>query len=117
PFGLRTDDEGNLARQSPLRLRSAAARLSGLTDTNQAVCESAIRDTLLAGSRARDSGGRALFAFKLHQFIGKGDTAYVTLDRPGHRYVTTQYQRSAPEGPLGQPLFPLAFCRECGQDY
>ncbi|WP_273938651.1 DEAD/DEAH box helicase [Kutzneria chonburiensis] len=116
-FGLCTDDEGNLARQSPLRLRSAASRLSGLTHADQAVCESAIRDTLLAGSRARDSGGRALFAFKLHQFIGKGDTAYVTLDRPGTRYLTTQYQRSAPHGPAGQPLFPLAFCRECGQDY
>ena len=58
-----------------------------------------------------------MFAFKLHQFIGKGDTAYVTLNRPGERYLTTQYQRSSPDGPAGQPLFPLAFCRECGQDY
>lgn len=58
-----------------------------------------------------------MFAFKLHQFIGKGDTAYVTLSQPGERYLTTHYQRSAPEGPASQPLFPLAFCRECGQDY
>ena len=28
-----------------------------------------------------------------------------------------QYQRSAPGRPAGQLLFPLAFCRECGQDY
>jgi len=58
-----------------------------------------------------------LFAFKLHQFIGKGDTAYVTLARPSERYLTTRYQRSAPIDPPGQPLFPLAFCRECGQEF
>jgi ADP-ribose pyrophosphatase YjhB (NUDIX family) len=116
-FGLREDDEGSLARQSPTRLRDAAGQLATITDRAADDCEQALRDTLLAGSRARDDEGRALFAFKLHQFIGKGDTAYVTLGRPGERYLTTRYQRSAPEGPAGQPLFPLAFCRECGQDY
>ena len=116
-FGLREDDEGKLARQSPTRLHDAADRLSSITGLPADTCEQALRDTLLAGSRARDDEGRALFAFKLHQFIGKGDTAYVTLNRPGERYLTTQYQRSSPEGPAGQPLFPLAFCRECGQDY
>ena len=58
-----------------------------------------------------------MFAFKLHQFIGKGDTVYTTLEPPTTRYLTTQYQRSAPEGQKGRPLFPLAFCRECGQDF
>lgn len=116
-FGLREDDEGNLARQAPTRLRDAARRLAGLTGTEPARCEQALQETLLAGSRARDARDRALFAFKLHQFIGKGDTAYVTLGRPGERFLTTRYQRSAPVDPPGQPLFPLAFCRECGQQY
>lgn len=116
-FGLGEDDEGQLARRAPVRLRDAASRLADLTGADLANCDRALRGTLLAGSRARDHDGRSLFAFKLHQFIGKGDTAYVTLDRPGQRYLTTQYQRSAPLGPAGQPLFPLAFCRECGQDY
>ena len=75
------------------------------------------RSLLLAGSRARDPQGRSLFAFKLHQFIGKGDTVYTTLEPPAKRFLTTQYQRSAPNRPAGQPLFPLAFCRECGQDF
>ncbi|TCC29718.1 DEAD/DEAH box helicase [Kribbella speibonae] len=116
-FGLRDDDEGRLIRQPPRRLKDAAEQLATVTRAPVDMCEQALRDTLLAGSRARDGEGRALFAFKLHQFIGKGDTAYVTLSRPGERYLTTHYQRSAPEGPAGQPLFPLAFCRECGQDY
>ena len=81
-FGLREDDEGRLARQSPTRLSDAAGQLASATGQPADNCEHALRDTLLAGSRARDDEGRALFAFKLHQFIGKGDTAYVTLEPP-----------------------------------
>ena len=116
-FGLRQDDEGRLARQTPTKLVDAAQRLADATGAHREAAEAALRETLLAGANARDADGRALFAFKLHQFIGKGDTAYVTLESPDRRYVTTRYQRSAPTGPTGQPLYPLAFCRECGQDY
>lgn len=116
-FGLREDDEGQLARQIPTRLRTAAESLAKQTDVDRHVCEEQLRELLLAGSRVRDTQDRPLFAFKLHQFIGKGDTAYATLDQPDRRYLTTQYQRSSPIGAKGQPLFPLAFCRECGQDF
>jgi len=116
-FGLTFDDEGRLARQNPTRLADAAKLLSTETGLSQGDCEQALRATLLAGAKVHDSDGRALFAFKLHQFIGKGDTAYVTLESVDSRYITTTYQRSAPNGPAGQPLYPLAFCRECGQDY
>lgn len=116
-LGLCEDKEGQLVRQVPKRLRKVAGELAKLTGTEEDQCDLALRETLLAGSRVRGDDGRTLFAFKLHQFIGKGDTAYVTLDPPETRYVTTQYQRSAPVGPKGRPLFPLAFCRECGQEY
>ncbi len=116
-FGLRLDDERDLARQTPTRLADAAARLSEETQVPPEQCEHALRAALLAGAGAKDDDDRSLFAFKLHQFIGKGDTAYVTLEPASRRFLTTQYQRSAPEGPGGQPLFPLAFCRECGQEY
>ena len=116
-FGLQTDDEGKLARRPPSKLRDAAEILHDETGVDEAVCREKLQELLLAGSRARDPQGRSLFAFKLHQFIGKGDTVYTTLEPPQTRYLTTQYQRSAPNRPLGQPLFPLAFCRECGQDF
>jgi ATP-dependent helicase YprA (DUF1998 family)/very-short-patch-repair endonuclease len=116
-FGLHTDDEGKLARRPPSKLRDAAQKLHDKTGVDAAECEEKLQQLLLAGSRARDPHGRALFAFKLHQFIGKGDTVYTTLEPAEKRFLTTQYQRSAPGRPSGQPLFPLAFCRECGQDF
>lgn len=116
-FGLAQDDEGKLARQSPRRLSTAVTELNQLTGVAEDTCREQLRNLLLTGSQVRDPGGRPLFAFKLHQFIGKGDTVYTTLNPPASRYLTTQYQRSAPEEPLGRPLFPLAFCRECGQDF
>lgn len=116
-FGLNTDDEGKLARRPPSKLPDAAKQLNEETGVDEQTCKAKLQELLLAGSRARDAQGRALFAFKLHQFIGKGDTVYTTLEPADKRYLTTQYQRSAPGRPLGQPLFPLAFCRECGQDF
>ncbi|ORV66621.1 DEAD/DEAH box helicase [Mycobacterium gastri] len=116
-FGLHADDEGKLARRPPSKLSDAATKLHGETGVDESVCREKLQELLLAGSRARDPQGRSLFAFKLHQFIGKGDTVYTTLEPPAKRFLTTQYQRSAPNRPSGQPLFPLAFCRECGQDF
>lgn len=116
-FGLHADDEGKLARRPPSKLSDAAKMLHNETGVDEAACRAKLQELLLAGSRARDPQGRSLFAFKLHQFIGKGDTVYTTLEPPAKRFLTTQYQRSAPNRPSGQPLFPLAFCRECGQEY
>jgi hypothetical protein len=116
-FGLEKDDEGRLARQVPKRLSEAVEKLNQLTGADASTCEERLRELLLVGSRVQDPDGRTMFAFKLHQFIGKGDTVYVTLEPAQSRYLTTQYQRSAPEAPPGRPLFPLAFCRECGQDF
>lgn len=116
-FGLRTDVEGRLTRQSPKKLADVAATLAELTGRPVEACETTLKETLLAGASAKDADRRSLFAFKLHQFIGKGDTVYVTLEDPDTRYITTKYQLTAPIGEGGRPLYPLSFCRECGQEY
>lgn len=116
-FGLATDDDAGLVRRPPQRLGPAAEQLASQTGHTSEECLAALRETLLAGAGAPNTDGQPLFAFKLHQFIGKGDTAYVTLEPPGQRLITTKYQRSLADAGEHKPLFPLAFCRECGQDF
>lgn len=117
-FGLDTEpDTGRLVRHAPTTVTAAAERLAELTELPAATTTAAIRATLLAGSQVKDPDtGRPLFAFRLHQFLSKGDTVYVSVEPEDSRYITDTYQLRVP----GQPdkaLLPLAFCRECGQEY
>ena len=60
--------------------------------------------------------GQRPFAFRLHQFKSPGDTVYATLEAEEERYATLSGQHYAP-GQRDKLLFPLCFCRECGQEY
>jgi superfamily II DNA/RNA helicase len=120
-------------RRCPPTLPEAAGQLAGQAGAEQAACVTAIKDALQAGSRIINPvTGRPVFAFRLHQFLSKGDNVYVTLESPASRHVTSTYQVTAPNAaaqPGGGPdaasgsgaaqriLVPTAFCRECGQDY
>ena len=116
-FGLDRDDEGQLARRVPTTVQRAARDLAAQVGADEDECEKALQRTLQAGSRARDPrSGRPLFAFRLHQFLSKGDTVYVTLEGENTRHITRDYQVEQP-GSGGKVLLPLAFCRECGQEY
>uniref|UniRef100_UPI0033C96D75 protein kinase domain-containing protein n=1 Tax=Micromonospora sp. NPDC007271 TaxID=3154587 RepID=UPI0033C96D75 len=116
-FGLAEDPTGRLVRQRPAKIERAAAELAEATGLTEFVCVKAIRDTLKAGSEARHPvTERPLFAFRLHQFLSKGDTVYVTLEDPLTRHHTRDYQLVLP-GPERKILLPVAFCRECGQEY
>ncbi|GAA0950926.1 protein kinase domain-containing protein [Nonomuraea longicatena] len=116
-FGLATDNAGHLIRQRPAKIEEAAGELAAASGLRQDTCAHAIRHTLKAGSEARHPvTDRPLFAFRLHQFLSKGDTVHVTLEHTVTRYLTRDYQLVQP-GSGGKLLFPLAFCRECGQEY
>jgi superfamily II DNA/RNA helicase len=115
-FGLDVKD-GYLVRRKPTTVTIAAAALAETTGLDQPDCEQAIRAVLMAGSQAKDPGtGRPLFAFRLHQFLSKGDTVYVSLEPEATRYITDTYQLRVPGEPE-KALLPLGFCRECGQEY
>ncbi len=116
----------------PPTLPEAAQQLANQTGTDHANCARAIKDALQAGSRTiNPATGRPAFAFRLHQFLSKGDNVYVTLESPAGRHITSTYQVTAPGGGQaaddgtaseadGGPeriLVPTAFCRECGQEY
>lgn len=117
-FGLTEEQgTGRIIRQRPIRLRAhAAPDLAELTAEPVDSCAGAIQSALMAGSAVKNSRGRPLFAFRLHQFLSKGDTVYVSIEDEATRHITSKYQVAVP----GEPeklLMPLSFCRECGQEY
>ncbi|WP_411573511.1 protein kinase domain-containing protein [Streptomyces fradiae] len=117
-FGLeREEGTGRFRRCAPGTVEDAAAELAAESGVAEESVREAIRTTLEAGSQAKNPmTERPLFAFRLHQFLSKGDTVYTTLEDPLSRPLTRTYQLEQP-GSDGKPLFPLAFCRECGQEY
>jgi len=116
-FGVIKDLTGSLVRQKPVKIEVAAAELAQDSGVPERTCVEAIRRTLEAGAEARNPvTERPLFAFRLHQFLSKGDTVYVTLEDKLTRHLTRDYQLVQP-GSDGKILLPLAFCRECGQDF
>ena len=117
-FGLeRESASGRLVRRKPTTVPVAAQTLASLVGVDVQVAEDALRAVLLAGSRAtHPDSSRPLFAFRLHQFLSKGDTVYVSLEDESTRYLTDTYQLRVPGHPE-KSLLPLGFCRECGQEY
>jgi ATP-dependent helicase YprA (DUF1998 family) len=120
-IGLTKDSTtGRLIRRKPRSISGrdgAAAELAEVAGIPEDAAASVIRDQLLAGYRIDDpETGFRVFAFRLHQFISRGETVYGTIEEPSERYLTTEAQRYVP-GDRSKILFPLAFCRECGQDY
>ncbi|MFG3492256.1 protein kinase [Streptomyces sp. NPDC047972] len=117
-FGLeREEGTERFRRCAPGTVEDAAAELAAESGVAEEGVREAIRTTLEAGSQAKNPmTERPLFAFRLHQFLSKGDTVYTTLEDPLSRPLTRTYQLEQP-GSDGKPLFPLAFCRECGQEY
>ncbi|MCC7542078.1 MAG: DEAD/DEAH box helicase [Deltaproteobacteria bacterium] len=77
----------------------------------------AIMRTLLAGYRVRDSHRRPLFAFRLHQLVSKGDAVYASPEAEADRHLTLDAQQFVPGSDRARVLLPIAFCRECGQEY
>ncbi|MBZ0275093.1 MAG: DEAD/DEAH box helicase, partial [Anaerolineae bacterium] len=116
-YGLQ-EQAGRLARQEPRSIQDAASDLSAATGVDEAICAAVIQRWLLAGYRCdpHPETGYAPFAFRLHQFISPGDTAYSTVEPEPQRYITLNGQRFVP-GSRERILFPLCFCRECGQEY
>jgi superfamily II DNA/RNA helicase/very-short-patch-repair endonuclease len=109
-----------LRRAKPRSIRGdggLARELSEKTGVPEDRCAEAIERTLLAGCGLQDPDtGAPLFAFRVHQFFTRGDTVYASLEPPECRYLTLHEQQYVP-GDRSRMLFPLAFCRECGQEY
>lgn len=119
--GLTRNDEEELVRAQPSALRGVegvAGRLAQDADVSVEQAERAVEEHLLAASRLDPDPitGSRPFAFRLHQFLSPGVGIFATLAAEDERFLSLDGQRTAPDDP-SQVLYPLAFCRSCGQHY
>ena len=120
-IGLTHNDEGDLIRAQPCPISGKSgvgARLAERLEIPVEEAEEAVRNHLLAAGRvdADPVTGARPFAFRLHQFLSPGVGVFSTLGSQSERYLSLDGQRTAPDDP-SRMLFPLAFCRACGQHY
>jgi superfamily II DNA/RNA helicase len=114
-FGLRVDADG-LRRRDPVTLHAGAIELAALTGVPADMCAQRLAELFLRGSQVHSPDATPGFAFKLHQFFAQGGAVYATLGNSGARTLTLEGQHYAPDAP-DQLLFPLVFCRTCGQEH
>lgn len=117
-LGIEIPDNEPPRRAKPMTIQAASEKLA-----NDAGCEidsarRALQQFLVAAHEIRTPQGRPPFAFKLHQFISGPGKVLTTLEAQKVRYVTLDAQRFAPgRQEEGAQLYPVHFCRDCGQEY
>ncbi|MBI5536033.1 MAG: DEAD/DEAH box helicase [Deltaproteobacteria bacterium] len=118
--GIRPDADGRLVRSRPIPYGGEGGIVDQLSAAVQLPWEdadTALRSALASAARTFTPEGRPLFGVRLHQFFSKGDTVYASPEPEDRRHVTLQAQRYVPGTDRSKALLPLAFCRECGQEY
>ncbi|OAI40249.1 hypothetical protein AYO38_06165 [bacterium SCGC AG-212-C10] len=113
-FGLRLNEDGQLVRRPPQTIKDVVARLAATTGMTEDFCGGRIRALLDSASEARIGVEQPVFAFRLHQWLGSGGAVYSEIGTADERRITMEAGYVGREGTL---LYPLAFCRECGQEY
>lgn len=109
-MNLGLDEEnGHLVRRTPIALSVGSEKLAKLTGLKVKTCSETLKQMFFWSSRI-DKG----LPFRLHQFISQGGSVYATLEDRDKRELTLEGQYKIERDRL---LFPLVFCRECGQDY
>jgi len=105
-------------RAKPMTVKDAAKRLSGDADCDFETARKGLQAFLVAAHEVKTEQGRPPFAFKLHQFISGPGKVLATLEPAGTRHITLDAQRFAPgRQDEGTRLYPVHFCRDCGQEY
>ena len=101
-------------RRRPETFADATRRLSEASHLPLEQCEQQLEGILEAGSQPPSEGQEPVLAFRLHQWLSSGGSVSATLEATETRQFTMDGQYRLDEERL---LFPLAFCRECGQEY
>jgi superfamily II DNA/RNA helicase len=119
-FGLAIGIGRRLERRKPLAFEDGLKRLIEKTGFPDQQCNAALRAVLDAGNAAEQRPGEPVFAFRLHQFLASGGSVYATLEATDVRSFSSEGPFYAPREPgraENRVMYPLAFCRECGQEH
>jgi superfamily II DNA/RNA helicase len=114
-FGLQ-EEEGRLVRHRPTTFEAEVTRLVEQTGLARDFSTARLRAALEAGNEAGINETDPLLAFRLHQWLASGRSIFATLQHFPERLLTAEGQYKAP-GSEARLLYPLAFCRECGQEH
>lgn len=105
-------------RAKPMTLQDASTKLAKDAGITPQEARSGLQRFLVAAHEIKTPQGRPPFAFKLHQFISGPGKVLATLEPQSKRHVTLDAQRFAPgRQDEGVQLYPVHFCRDCGQEY
>ncbi len=104
-----------LKRATPRTLTEAAAALAEATQLDPAQCRAALAERLIAMNECRNDHDQAFMAFKLHRFLSGAGTARTTLAPSGSRRVSLVGEKFDREETAAR-LYPVYFCRDCGQE-
>jgi len=120
-FGIRQEPStGRLVRAEPKAITGeggGAQLLSIQTGVSPERCREVLEQGLLSGYLVTNPNtGFPAIAFRLHQFISRGESIYASIEPEDIRHITAQKQQYVP-GSRDRILLPLVFCRECGQEY
>lgn len=117
-LGIDLPDNASPRRAKPMTIQVASEKLAKDVGCEAAVARVALQQFLVAAHEVRTPQGRPPFAFKLHQFVSGPGKVLTTLEAQDVRHVTLDAQRFAPgRQDEGAQLYPVHFCRDCGQEY
>lgn len=114
-LNIGLDAGETLRRAKPQTLSQAAKSLAEFSTCDETACRDALAGRLVAMSDISEGQEQAFMAFKLHRFLSGAGHAAATLEPAGRRLVDLSgelFHRNRPEA----RLYPLFFCRSCGQE-
>ena len=117
-LGIELPDNEPPRRAKPMTIQSASEKLAMDAGCEVEAARLALQQFLVAAHDIRTPQERPPFAFKLHQFISGPGKVLTTLEAQDARHITLDAQRFAPgRQDEGAQLYPVHFCRDCGQEY
>jgi hypothetical protein len=115
-MGIKCEGTDCPERAIPISLDEAAKRLTKAANVTRADAETALRNFFEQSQSIKDENGIPVFPFKLHQFISGPGKVLCELKQQDARYITLNAQRYSPKT-TGALLYPVYFCRDCGQEF